>query len=113
MAIWQFDLSFVPRTGAVNRRREGCYGASSLPRGLATRGHAWLCLRLGARWRLREGWLVLGKELGCWVEPMPQALEAAIGISQALAFLSEPGPFLERLFLHRWMYGRCQPVKPG
>ncbi len=63
MAIWQFDLSFVPRGSARGDSRRGP-GLFSIPQFLAPQVHAWLCLRMGSPSRACRGWLVFGMERG-------------------------------------------------
>ena len=64
MAIWQFDLAFIPRAADARVACDRGTGCLALPHSLAPQVHAWLCLRMGSPFPLSQGWLVFGAERG-------------------------------------------------
>ena len=64
MAIWQFDVSFVPRGGTLPWQTEDGHDGPPLPEMVAVSAHAWLLNHFGKPWLMMEGWLVFGHENG-------------------------------------------------
>ena len=64
MAIWQVDVSFVPRGGLLPWRTEDGHDVPPLPEATAVQAHAWLLQHFGESWRMVEGWIVFGHEQG-------------------------------------------------
>jgi hypothetical protein len=64
MAIWQFDLSLVPRAGPMPWRVDEGHEVPPLQEAPAVQAHAWLCEHLGEPRVMLEDWLVFGEEQG-------------------------------------------------
>ena len=64
MAIWQFDVSFVPCGGLLPWRTEDGHDGPPLPEAVAVQAHAWLLQHFGEPWRMVEGWFVFGHDQG-------------------------------------------------
>jgi hypothetical protein len=64
MAIWQFDLSFVPKSGPMPWRVDDGHEVPSLDEMLTRRAEDWLAGRFGTPWLLMDDWLVFGEQNG-------------------------------------------------
>jgi hypothetical protein len=68
MAIWQFDLSFVPRGGPQPRRTSDGHETPAVQAAKVTEAQAWLSARFGEPCEMLEDWLVYGPADGSRVD---------------------------------------------
>jgi hypothetical protein len=64
MAVWQFDLFFVPRGGAMPRLNGDGYELPAISASRYSAAYGWLSERIGSPWTMLEGWQVFGLENG-------------------------------------------------
>ena len=62
MAIWQFDVAFVPRGGPAPWRTADGHEVPSIESSEAVKAQAWLHAHYGDPWVMIEGWFVYGSE---------------------------------------------------
>jgi hypothetical protein len=68
MAIWQFDLEFVPRGDPMPERGPDGHDARSFRAQKAAAAKAWLSERFGAPHEMLEDWFVYGPDDGSRVD---------------------------------------------
>lgn len=65
MAIWQFDLAFVPCAGPMPWRTvDGCHDVPAVQSQRIAQARTWLLGKFGEPWEMLEDWLVYGSETG-------------------------------------------------
>lgn len=62
MAIWQFDVVFVPRGGPTPWRTTDGYEASPFESAAVVKARTWLHAHYGDPWAMLDDWFVYGSE---------------------------------------------------
>lgn len=96
MAVWQFDLLFIPRDGHLPVRAQECFDASTFSSHEASVAQVWLLDRLGEPDEMMDDWFVYGSTAGNRVDVvLDEALEG--GISARIDARSRDSEFVNRI----------------